>query len=115
MGKEFIRYRKNNPKNVRKYFANKMIGTNEIPVVIDSVDLELSKALAGKNNRYNGNGMEANFHKTLNISDILRHIKMKLGPEFVNFNYKLGLENGIILKPIDIIEEIYDKYHDQQD
>jgi hypothetical protein len=117
-GKEFIRYRNNNPNNVRKKYSDNVINQNieEIPIVIDSINEEISKLLAGPAaKRFNRNGMEYHFHKDLIIEDVLREVKLRLKEYKTIKVLKLGLENGLILKDKDIIGDLYKKYKDQKD
>ena len=117
-GKEFIRYRNNNPNNIRKKYSDNVINQNneEIPVVIDSINEEISKLLAGLTaKRFNRNGIEYHFHKDLIIEDVLREVKLRLKEYTTTKTLKLGLENGLILKDQDIIGDLYKKYKDQKD
>jgi hypothetical protein len=114
-GHEFVRYRKNNPSNIRKNFSKKIKGKDigELPIVIDSVNEEISKSLAGPSAaRYNRNGMEYHFHSDIIVDDIIRDVKLRIKSDKL---LKLGLENGKILEGKDILGDIYKKYKDQND
>lgn len=118
-GKDFVRYRNNNPTTIRKKYSDSIINNNieEIPIVIDSVNQEISILLAGpKAKRFNRNGMTYHFHKDLIVEDILRQIKLQLKDSIIcNKIFKLGLENGLMLKDKDIIGDLYKKYKNQND
>lgn len=112
-GHEFVRYRKNNPSNIRKNFSKKSKGINELPIVIDSINEEISKLLAGPNSkRYNRNGMEYHFHNDIIVEDIIREANLRVKSDKI---LKLGLENGKILENTDVLGNIYKKYKDQTD
>lgn len=118
MGHQFVRYRSNNPSNERKKYSDNVRNQNneEIPIVIDSINEQISKLLAGpKAKRFNRNGMEYHFHKDLIIEDVLREVKLRLKEYTTTKTLKLGLENGLILKDQDIIGDLYKKYKDQKD
>lgn len=118
MGHQFVRYRSNNPSNERKKYSDNVRNQNneEIPIVIDSINAEISKLLAGPTaKRFNRNGMEYHFHKDLIIEDVLREVKLRLKEYTTTKTLKLGLENGLILKDQDIIGDLYKKYKDQKD
>jgi hypothetical protein len=50
LGKEFVNYRKSTVKDTRVQFSHKVRsqGMGNIPIVVDSVDKELTEALAEK-------------------------------------------------------------------
>lgn len=116
-GKEFIKYRKNNPESERQKFSNNVRtkGISEVPVVIDSIDIVLSESLAGKDyKRFNRNGKEFHFHIDLTIEDILLEVKSRIKLENTQI-LKLGLENGKILNDSNLIGDLYNKFKDQND
>lgn len=115
-GQEFVKYRKNNSEGERQKFSTNVRtkGINEVPVVIDSVDITLSSLLAGKDaKRFNRNGKEYRFHNDLTIDDILLEIKSRIKLEHIVL--KLGLENGKILNDTDLIGTLYNKFKNQND
>jgi hypothetical protein len=102
-GKEFINYRKYNSYVKKKMFINttRRQGQNLIPVVVDSVDQDLSLQLSGslhqkgsvshRNIQY---GKEYSIDKNTKIADFIILLQgIVPGP----FNLKLGLENGTLL------------------
>lgn len=114
-GHEFVRYKKNNTANERKNFSNnvKINGLSEVPIVIDSVNTNMSELLAGKNaKRFHRNGKEFHFHIDLLIEDIILEIKSRIKSEEI---IKLGLENGKILDSKDRLGDIYKKFKNQED
>lgn len=119
MGKDFIKYRKNNTQQERKQFSNtvKTKGISEIPVVIDSVDLQLSELLAGTlAKRFKRNGKEFHFHQDLNIDEIILEIRSRIKLNDISHKIlKLGLENGKILESQDLIGNLYKKFRNQED
>ena len=114
-GHDFVRYRKNNPSNIRKNFSKKIHnkGIDELPIVIDSISEKISKSLAGPAaSRYNRNGMEYHFHNDIMVDDIIREVNLRVKSDKI---LKLGLENGKILNNRDVLGDIYKKYKDQSD
>jgi hypothetical protein len=100
LGKEFVNFRKNSFAQDRVKFSNtiRKQGMGNIPVVIDSVDSELSKALSQADNsmfssKIKNNtlyGREFVFHMDLPLSFIVFHIKEILSEKHIN----IGLEDG---------------------
>lgn len=116
-GHDFVKYRQTHNQNERKQFSHNVRtkGISELPVVIDSVDLTLSEALAGPDaRRFDRNGKEYHFHKDLLIEDILLEIKHQLKTDDIKV-FKLGLENGKILENKDVLGDLYKKYKNKDD
>ena len=119
-GLDFVNYRKNKNINDRKRFSD-TVKEESIAVVIDSVDITLSQALAGPGaKRYNQNGKEYLFHKDLTIEDILLEVTCNLNkasspPIYQVSQFKLGLENGKVLTNNDVLSDLYKKYKHQKD
>ena len=116
-GHDFVKYRKNHSQSERERFSHNVRtkGIGEIPVVIDSVDKELSEALAGKDaKRFDRNGKEFHFHMDLLIEDILLEVKHRIKADDTK-NLKLGLENGKMLDNKDVLGDLYKKYKNQND
>lgn len=104
LGKEFVNYRKNTMTHGRKHFSHKVRaeGIGNIPIVVDSVDKELSEAL-GNNSRYNRAqsrfGRELVKHMDQLLSSVMRDVKVILiqrEKENLINNLVLGLEDGTI-------------------
>lgn len=116
-GHDFIKYRKNNNQSDRERFSHSVRtkGIGELPIVIDSVDSNLSELLAGPNaKRFNRNGKEFHFHMDLLIEDILLEVRHLIKADDTKV-LKLGLENGKILNNNDILGNLYKKYKNQKD
>lgn len=116
-GHDFIKYRKDHSKSEREHFSHsvRIRGIGEVPVVIDSVDKDLSVALAGTDaTRYNRNGKSYRFHMELIIEDVLLEVKQRVHMD-KNKVLRLGLENGKVLEDKDILGDLYKKYMNQDD
>jgi hypothetical protein len=102
LGKEFINYRINNDSLTRNKFSNSVRskGIGYVPIVVDSVDPELSKALATKDDtftRYIKYGFEIMIHMDLTVLDLIKEIKIELVKKDYEYRYlSIGLEDGTI-------------------
>ena len=115
---DFVKYRKNVSETDRKRFSTNVRtkGINEIPVVVDSIDSELSLILASKTNkRYERNGKEFHLHAELTIEDFIYEIQSSFFKEQNTIILKLGLENGKILNKTDILGDLYNKFRNKDD
>lgn len=116
IGREFVNYRKTTIRNTRLHFSQDVLRRGKIPIVIDSVDPEISNIIRGSNktkpshdfieHEFTENmkyGKELVYDTNNTISDILRDIKILL----LNANREdlfvsgkntltIGLENGTI-------------------
>lgn len=116
---EFINYRKYTDQDIRIRFSEKVrkSGIGYIPIVVDSLDPELSLYLTKKyENRYTKYGLELILHMDLTITDILKEIEI----EFIRRNHTfknltIGLEDGTITKPNDILGDLYKKHRNYDD
>jgi hypothetical protein len=101
-GQEFINYRKNNDTHTRTRFSESVRskGIGYVPIVVDSVDPELSKALATYDkifSRYIKYGFEIMIHMDLTVTDLLKEIKIELIRKDYDYRYlSIGLEDGTI-------------------
>lgn len=119
LSQEFINYRKHTDKDIRTQFSGKVRkwGIGYIPIVVDSVDPEISLYLSRKyENRYIKYGLELILHMDSNITDLLKEIKI----EFIRRNHPfqnltVGLEDGTITTPNDILGDLYKKHRNQDD
>jgi hypothetical protein len=119
LDKEVINYRKHTDQDIRIRFSEKVrkSGIGYIPIVIDSVDPELSLYLTTKyENRYTKYGLELILHMDLTITDLFKEIEI----EFIRRNHtfknlKISLEDGTITKPNDILGNLYKKYRNYDD
>lgn len=102
LGHEFINYRKNTDKHTRTKFSSNVRskGIGYIPIVVDSVDPELSKALATKDemfSRYLKYGFEIMIHMDLTVADLIKEIKIELVKKDYEYGFlSIGLEDGTI-------------------
>lgn len=119
MGHDFVRYRMNNDESDRTRFSNNIRskGIGEVPVVIDSLDLDISHALGMIDTKIftrNKNGKEYKFHMDLLIEDVLLEVNHKLKKQS-GTKYKIGLENGKMLDNSEQLGILYKKYKNQND
>jgi len=129
LGKDFVNYRKITNENERVNFSNKIRkeGVGNIPIVIDSVDKELTLLLAkhdpvfSRNIRY---GFEVVLHMDQTIDDLITIIKeemnkkkdiVKINGSIDFLNISLGLEDGNIINIKDDLGTIYKKYRNPDD
>lgn len=102
LGREFVNYRKNTDKDTRSRFSNNVRskGIGYIPIVVDSVDPELSLGLATKDEmftRYIKYGFELMIHMDMTVADLLKEIKIELVKKDYEYGYlSIGLEDGTI-------------------
>jgi len=124
-GKDFVNYRKNSAHYERTQFSSKvrMQGVGLVPVVIDSVDEDLS-LLLGENHsttmRNRNYGKEYVIHMDTVISDFIQKVEgdiCKLSPKFLDGKkLRLGLENGTIITDISMtIGVTYKKFKNTKD
>lgn len=106
LGQEFVNYRKENDEKQRTTFSSKVRsrGLGYIPIIVDSVDKELSETLGEIdifNPRYIKHGMEVIIHMDLKMCDLKEVVIEKLlsrGLEIKSGDvYNLGLEDGTII------------------
>ena len=126
LGKDFVNYRKITNENERIKFSSKIRnrGTGNIPIVIDSVDKELSLLLAKhdpistRNIRY---GFEIVLHMDQTIDDIILLIKQEIDKKkdivktTIPIHISLGLEDGTILDTTYDLGTIYKKHRNPDD
>lgn len=121
-GQDFIKYRLNNNITERNRFSKNIINkyTNEVPIIIDSIDPQLRpcdtnnygfKRKSGKSEK---GGKEYHFNKELTIKNILLEVQKNLNLEN-DIVLKIGLDNCQILNESDIAGEIYLKYKNKDD
>ena len=102
LGQEFINYRKNNDTHTRTRFSESVRskGIGYVPIVVDSVDPELSKALATYDktfSRYIKYGFEIMMHMDETVIDLIKEIKIDLIKKDYDYRYlSIGLEDGTI-------------------
>lgn len=121
LGHDFINYRKNTDKHTRNKFSNNVRsrGIGNIPIIVDSVDTELSKALATKDEtftRYLKFGLEIIIHMDLTVADLLKEIKIELIRRDYEYGYlSIGLEDGSIPEMHTELGTLYKKYLNKED
>lgn len=102
LGQEFVNYRKTTDKQQRTQFSSQVRskGIGYIPIIVDSVDREISKALAKTDEnypRYIKYGFEIMIHMDLRVLDLMKEIKIELLRKDYNYdNLSIGLEDGTI-------------------
>lgn len=119
MNHDFIRYKKDNSEQERNKFSSSVRtnGIGEIPVVIDSIDSQLSELLAGQDSkRFKRHGKEFHFHQDLNIDEVILEIRSRIKLNNISYKVlKLGLENGKILEGKELLGNLYKKFKNQND
>jgi hypothetical protein len=97
---ESINYKKYKNESIRSNFASKirLQGIGHIPIVIDSIDKELSTAISSKHTEstYIKYGLELSLHMDNTISDIINIIKEKMIENNTNILFDLYLEDNSI-------------------
>jgi hypothetical protein len=101
LGHEFVNYRKNTDNEQREQFSGKVRskGMGYIPIVVDSVDPDISLLLAKKNPLYPRDiryGLELTMHMDLKVEDVVKEIKIEMLKKDINnkTDIKIGLEDG---------------------
>lgn len=121
LGKEFINYRKGTDTHNRTKFSDSVRsrGIGYIPIVVDSVDPELSKALATKDqyqSRYLKYGFETTIHMDSTINDLIKEIKIELIRKDYNYTeLSIGLEDGTIPETNTEIGTLYKTHRNKDD
>lgn len=121
LGKEFINYRKNTDKDQRNNFSGNVRsrGLGNVPIVIDSVEKELSDLLATKDENFPRNikyGLEVIINMENKMSELLKIVKIELlKKDYEVNNLVLGLEDGTLID-LDIdIGTIYKQHRNRDD
>ena len=106
VGREFVNYRKATIKEERVQFSHRVRvqGLGNIPIVVDSVDKELTEALSDASQRgfrYRTYGKEMVVQMDQTIGDILKEVKVYLVQRdkedvFKESSLVLGLEDGTL-------------------
>lgn len=119
LGQEFINYRKHTDQNSRTRFSDRVrkLGIGYIPIVVDSVDPTLSLYLSTKyDNRYTKYGFEIFLHMDLTITDLLKELHIEFIRKDQPFeNLAIGLEDGTITSPNDVLGDLYKKHRNPHD
>lgn len=121
LGQEFVNYRKTTDKQKRSQFSSKVRsqGIGYIPIIVDSVDKELSKVLAKTDEnypRYIKYGFEVMIHMDLKVIDLIKEIKIELLRKDYEYNYiGIGLEDGTIPDTNTDLGELYKRHRNKDD
>ena len=124
-GKDFVNYKKNTAHYERTKFSSKVrnAGIGNIPIVVDSVEKELSILLGeddGKAKRYYSYGKEYTMHMDTKVSDFVNKIEIDIRNESPKHlsgeKLKLGLEDGTIIADTSLtLGYLYKKHGSGQD
>lgn len=124
IGKEFVNYRKSTMLSERNNFSHtvRIQGIGNVPIVIDSVDRELSLALSdtSRRSRCMVYGRQMIFHMDGVLADVLKDLKIFLLQNdhehlVKNNNLVLGLEDGSIPHLQTDVGTLYKKYRNKDD
>jgi hypothetical protein len=121
MGREFVNYRKNTDKHQRTSFSGEVRsrGLGNIPIVVDSVEKELSDLLATKDEKYPRSikyGLELTIHMDNKMSELLKIVKIELlKKDYEVNNLVLGLEDGSLIDLDVDIGTIYKQHRNKDD
>lgn len=129
MGKEFVKYRQTRDKLDRLKFSTEVFSKSRdmqfIPVVVDTVDKELSPIFLYTDDGYMGryktthSGLELVLPATSQINDVLTQVKMKIvgakREDLLLKKINLCLENGDILDPVRMLSEVYKDHKYKED
>lgn len=100
IGKDFVNYRKQTDSQDRFLFGTNIRskGIGQIPIVVDSVDKELSVLLAQRQSYNIKYGLELILHMDLLVQDVVQVIynEIKKKEPTFNSNINIGLEDGSI-------------------
>jgi hypothetical protein len=124
---EFINYRKYRPYMERSVFSRKtrLKGEGLIPVVVDSIDTEISLYLGGYDgvSRYKKYGREYVIKMDLTVNEFTEKITQDLGEGSVSGlgekikgkKIRVCLEDSTVLKSTEKMGDIYKKYKNGRD
>jgi hypothetical protein len=122
-GKDFVNYRKNNAHFQRVSVSSRIRNSGLLPVVIDSVERDLSVLIGGSLRKY---GKNYAFDKTILIEDIYNRVVNDLKEtEIEDINkedilagkkLKIGLEDGTIITDMSqTLEQLYLEHRNEKD
>jgi hypothetical protein len=126
LGQEFINYRKNTNKNHRDLYSSRIRnqGIGNVPIVIDSLDRNISVLLSGtdiintgrREWRYGGEFvfyLDTTIEEVLNETEIILKSRGYIQNDSIPF--RLGIEDGTLIDPKDTIGNLYHKYRNNKD
>lgn len=108
IGRDFVNYRRTSDPTDRECFSGSVRskGLGQIPIIVDSVDKDLSLALATKRSHNIRYGLELIVHMDLTVADLINVIQTELqrrNQNDVNLisnttftGFQVGLEDGTI-------------------
>ena len=122
LGQEFINYRKYRPYMERSVFSRKtrLKGEGLIPVVVDSIDTDISLYLGGYDgvSRYKKYGREYVIKMDLTVGELtdkitqdLRYLQEKIKGKKI----RVCLEDSTVLNSTEKMGDIYKKYKNGRD
>lgn len=124
LNREFINYKKYNGHNSKSFsIKTRFKGTGQIPVVIDSIDKQISLLLSNCDTinisrRYWTYGGEFEFYIDKPINEILDEVSKLIYSRSnytINSKFKFGLENGTIIDKNQTVGELYKQYKNKND
>ncbi len=121
LGREFVNYRKTTLKEERMKFSDKVRkeGIGNVPIVVDSVDKDISEALyKPKVRRSIGYGRELVFHMEETLNSVLKEVKILLvqeDKEYLVSNITIGLEDGTMPSLDTDLGTIYKRHRNIED
>ncbi len=122
LNNEFINYKINTDIDERIIFSKKVRskGIGHIPIIIDSIDPNISQILIQRDKRFLKYGIEVVINIESTIIELLQQVKIEIIKRdtnlLVNINsLRLGLENGELLNNNDNLNTIYKNYKDNDD
>lgn len=115
-----INYRENTTEFQRQKFSNKVRskGIGQVPIVVDSVDKELSLLLATiktSTSFYTKYGKEYIMNMDLSVKDFFHQINTDLKTQITGKNITMSLENGQIIDLNLTLGDVYKKHRDEHD
>jgi hypothetical protein len=122
LGMEFVNYRKSTSKSSRLQFSHQVRGEGigNVPIVVDSVDKELTEALSYNYGRYKMYGREMVFHMDSQVASVLKEVEdflIEIGKESLinQHSLVLGLEDGSIAQQQTDLGTLYKAHKNKQD
>ena len=119
-GQDFINYRKNNAHYERTKFSGNVRKQGNLPIVVDSVDNELSTLLGGNDkSNYRNCGKEYIMNSETLVLDFMNQINIDinlLSTTILNGKrVSLGLEDGTIINTDLTLGYVYKKHKNEKD
>ena len=114
--KDFLKFKIERLLPERKTLSKSILNKGYLPVVIDSLDENISKSLSRKrsSSNYKIHGRCFQFHKDMTTEDILLNLQNRIVLQ-PGVMINLGLENGSIIKKDQNVETLYNMYKNPSD